>query len=297
MLPEYEAGDLVWVRTSPEYLPNDTRANPKLAPKWEEGIIVERLTLATYRVKRPNRRKKMSTLNVTLLKPRRAEDETEDEEEDDTDQDQSEEEETPDSDDNMDRHESDDEDDPRPGPSTRSRTRRNARVHATRSLEIDLTNITPDILWELLENGYALQPLGGGSSAPTHRQAPASNPGPSTSGRASMTTEKPKKSKTALKVAEKVKKFKSRITRSSKTTVIAPSNNNQTETEPPLKRSKSIRQRGQRALSNLTSFLSPGAKEKEAIKWAPDGQSDHPYGLRKNARGQAEANKRPAARK
>ena len=65
-MPSFQEGDLVWVRTFPK--PN---TNQKLDTKWEEGIIMEQLSESTYRVKRPERkRKKLATLNIVHLKPR-----------------------------------------------------------------------------------------------------------------------------------------------------------------------------------------------------------------------------------
>ena len=66
-LSEFHPGDLVWVKTTAVSEPNQ-----KLAPTWEAGIIVERLSAATYKVNREARsRKKMATLNIQRLKPRK----------------------------------------------------------------------------------------------------------------------------------------------------------------------------------------------------------------------------------
>ena len=63
---EFQPGDLVWVKTTQVSEPNQ-----KLAPSWEAGIIMERLSAATYKVKREARtRKKLATLNIQRLKPR-----------------------------------------------------------------------------------------------------------------------------------------------------------------------------------------------------------------------------------
>ena len=62
----FEKDDPVWVRKQPT-----PGANPKLECKWEPGSIVERITVATYKVHRPDRaHKKLATLNVNQLKPR-----------------------------------------------------------------------------------------------------------------------------------------------------------------------------------------------------------------------------------
>ena len=66
---EFHPGDLVWVKTTAVSEPNQ-----KLAPTWEAGVVVERLSAATYKVNREGRsRKKMATLNIQRLKPRTAE--------------------------------------------------------------------------------------------------------------------------------------------------------------------------------------------------------------------------------
>ena len=67
---QFAVGDTVWVRINDRKAAG--RANPKLAARWEPGTIVEHVKLATYRVSRINRkRRKVITLNVQQLKPRR----------------------------------------------------------------------------------------------------------------------------------------------------------------------------------------------------------------------------------
>ena len=64
--PTYAPGDAVWVR-----IQQPGPCNPKLAAKYEPGIIIKRCSDSTYIVERPERpRKKRATLNVTQLKPR-----------------------------------------------------------------------------------------------------------------------------------------------------------------------------------------------------------------------------------
>jgi ribosomal protein L21E len=72
--PRYVAGDQVWVKVKDK---NQQSANPKLAPTWERGTIVERgVTRTSYRVDRPGRkRKKVITVNVQQLKPYMVEEE------------------------------------------------------------------------------------------------------------------------------------------------------------------------------------------------------------------------------
>ena len=67
-MPTFEEGDLVWVKIM------DKGPNPKFAAAWEKGHIVERKSSVTYRVNRHGRRKKVKTLNVQQLKPRKEED-------------------------------------------------------------------------------------------------------------------------------------------------------------------------------------------------------------------------------
>ena len=56
----------MWVKVNVKPVPN-----PKLTPDGEAGIILERLSASTYKVLRPDRRRrKMVTLNVTQLRPR-----------------------------------------------------------------------------------------------------------------------------------------------------------------------------------------------------------------------------------
>ena len=75
VFPTYKPGDLVWVAIK------QVMRNPKLSPRYEEGTIVERTGVATYRVRRDERtRKKMATLNVSLMKPRSEQDDSEDHE-------------------------------------------------------------------------------------------------------------------------------------------------------------------------------------------------------------------------
>ena len=62
----FTEGDRVWVKVNVKPVPN-----PKLAPDGEAGIIIERLSDSTYKVLRPDRRRKKTvTLNVTQLRPR-----------------------------------------------------------------------------------------------------------------------------------------------------------------------------------------------------------------------------------
>ena len=64
-IPEFKEGDRCWVKIN-----NVNDPNPKLAPCYEEGTIVERMSFATYRVRRDARsRKKLATLNASQLKP------------------------------------------------------------------------------------------------------------------------------------------------------------------------------------------------------------------------------------
>ena len=65
-LSVFEPGAPVWVRNTLV-----SASNQKLAPGWEEGTVVERLTAATYKVRRDARsRKKHATINIQRLKPR-----------------------------------------------------------------------------------------------------------------------------------------------------------------------------------------------------------------------------------
>jgi hypothetical protein len=66
--PKYVVGDQVWVKVKDM---NQGSANPKLAPTWERGTIVERaVTGSSYRVNRPGRKqKKVITVNVQQIKP------------------------------------------------------------------------------------------------------------------------------------------------------------------------------------------------------------------------------------
>jgi predicted aspartyl protease len=85
-MPEFKAGDKVYIRINQKNWPN-----PKLGPKWERGVVVDRLSLATYRVIPTDRkRKRQRTVNIQQLKPRvdrdeEEEDNTEQEEEDEED--------------------------------------------------------------------------------------------------------------------------------------------------------------------------------------------------------------------
>jgi hypothetical protein len=64
--PTYEKDDNVWVKIGEKNKPN-----PKLCPKYERGIIMERVQHNAYKVKRIDRAgKKVKTLSVLLLKPR-----------------------------------------------------------------------------------------------------------------------------------------------------------------------------------------------------------------------------------
>jgi transposase InsO family protein len=64
--PSFDPGQKVWLRVDQKNQPN-----PKLAPNWERATIVERSTLATYRVRQDDRkRKRVKTVNVQKLKPR-----------------------------------------------------------------------------------------------------------------------------------------------------------------------------------------------------------------------------------
>jgi hypothetical protein len=193
--PQYEAGDLVWVKVVEQYLPNNKRNNKKLAPKWEEGTIVSRTGFATYVVCRDNRsRKKQATLNASRLKPRFIdtpvpEDTDEqssvsEEEEDPTpvhEDSEQEEEPTPvptqhESESEQEEEEEEQQQQPRPatpvptytGPTTRARGRQ--QVHATKV--IDLDNISPDELFFLLNNGYSLLSNGNGRTTATTTAAP-----------------------------------------------------------------------------------------------------------------------------
>jgi hypothetical protein len=76
--PMYVAGDKVWVKVMDK---NQRAPNPKLAPPWERGTIVERgVTGTSYKVERHDRkRKKVKTINVQQIKP--FEEEKEEEEE------------------------------------------------------------------------------------------------------------------------------------------------------------------------------------------------------------------------
>jgi hypothetical protein len=64
----YVAGDKVWVKVMDK---NQRAPNPKLAPPWERGTIVERgVTGTSYKVERHDRkRKKVKTINVQQIKP------------------------------------------------------------------------------------------------------------------------------------------------------------------------------------------------------------------------------------
>jgi hypothetical protein len=66
--PMYVAGDKVWVKVMDK---NQRAPNPKLAPPWERGTIVERgVTGTSYKVERHDRkRKKVKTINVQQIKP------------------------------------------------------------------------------------------------------------------------------------------------------------------------------------------------------------------------------------
>jgi hypothetical protein len=66
--PRYVAGDKVWVKVMDK---NQRSPNPKLAPPWERGTIVQRgVTGTSYKVERHDRkRKKVKTVNVQQIKP------------------------------------------------------------------------------------------------------------------------------------------------------------------------------------------------------------------------------------
>jgi hypothetical protein len=66
--PRYVAGDKVWVKVMDK---NQQSPNPKLAPPWERGTIVQRgVTETSYKVERHDRkRKKVKTVNVQQIKP------------------------------------------------------------------------------------------------------------------------------------------------------------------------------------------------------------------------------------
>jgi hypothetical protein len=72
--PRYVAGNQVWVKVKDK---NQQSANPKLAPIWERGTVVERGLMGTsYRVDRPGRkRKKVKKVNVQQLKSYRVQEE------------------------------------------------------------------------------------------------------------------------------------------------------------------------------------------------------------------------------
>ena len=66
-LPEFKANDLVWSQ-----IMQTTDPNRKLAPKYEKAVVLERMTLATYRIRRERtgRGRKVGTVNAYHLKPR-----------------------------------------------------------------------------------------------------------------------------------------------------------------------------------------------------------------------------------
>jgi hypothetical protein len=66
--PRYVAGDKVRVKVMDK---NQRAPNPKLAPPWERGTIVERgVTGTSYKVERHDRKcKKVKTINVQQIKP------------------------------------------------------------------------------------------------------------------------------------------------------------------------------------------------------------------------------------
>ena len=64
--PSYEPGDSVWIRINQKNWPN-----PKISPKWEKGTVMERKSVAVYRVRQEDRKKRrIITINAQLLKPR-----------------------------------------------------------------------------------------------------------------------------------------------------------------------------------------------------------------------------------
>ena len=83
----FSEGDRVWVKVNVKPVPN-----PKLTPDGEAGIILERLSASTYKVLRPDRRRrKTMTLNITQLRPRnsRHQADPQEEQEDHTDDEES----------------------------------------------------------------------------------------------------------------------------------------------------------------------------------------------------------------
>jgi ribosomal protein L21E len=76
--PMYVAGDKVWVRVMDK---TQRTANPKLAPQWERGTIIQRgVTGTSYQVERHDRkRKKSKMINVQQIKPWKEEKEEEEE--------------------------------------------------------------------------------------------------------------------------------------------------------------------------------------------------------------------------
>jgi hypothetical protein len=66
--PRYVAGNKVWVKVMDK---NQQSPNPKLAPPWERGTIVQRgVTGTSYKVERHDRKcKKVKTVNVQQIKP------------------------------------------------------------------------------------------------------------------------------------------------------------------------------------------------------------------------------------
>jgi hypothetical protein len=66
--PRYVAGNKVWVKVMDK---NQRSPNPKLAPPWERGTIVQRgVTETSYKVERHDRkRKKVKTVNDQQIKP------------------------------------------------------------------------------------------------------------------------------------------------------------------------------------------------------------------------------------
>jgi ribosomal protein L21E len=64
----YVAGDKVWVRVMDK---SQRTPNPKLAPQWERGTIIQRgVTGTSYKVERHDRkRKKSKMINVQQIKP------------------------------------------------------------------------------------------------------------------------------------------------------------------------------------------------------------------------------------
>jgi hypothetical protein len=72
--PRYVAGDKVWVKVMDK---NQRSPNPKLAPPWERGTIVQRgVTGTSYKIEQHDRKsKQVKTVNVLQIKPFKEEEE------------------------------------------------------------------------------------------------------------------------------------------------------------------------------------------------------------------------------